>query len=207
MNDLTASSQKSDQISTDGLNPPSTTRPHLARRRYLIDRRRQLRTAALTAGVSIFLLAVVNIAFGVMRTSQSMVLSTAAPQLGPVLEKQDATFGAMLLVISVIFVVGVVAITIAETHRTAGAIYAVKQRLDRVRDGDLQVKLKLRKRDTLRNLVVPFNEMVSSLRDTALAEADELDRLANEASSAGAGDSGLAARLRELAERKRDIHT
>ena len=207
MNDSTASSQKSDQISIDEPNPPTTTRPHLARRRYLIDRRRQLRTAALTAGVSIFLLAVVNIAFGVMRTSQSMVLSTAAPQLGPVLEKQDATFGAMLLVISVIFVVGVVAITIAETHRTAGAIYAVKQRLDRVRDGDLQVKLKLRKRDTLRNLVVPFNEMVSSLRDTALAEADELDRLANEASSAGAGDSGLAARLRELAERKRDIHT
>ena len=208
MSDSTASNQKSDQISTDEPNPPPTTRPHMARRRYLIDRRRQLRTVALTAGVSIFLLVVVNIAFAVMRTSQSMVLSTAAPQLRPVLEKQDATFGTMLMVISVIFVAGVVAITIAETHRTAGAIYAVKQRLERVRDGDFQVKLRLRKRDTLRDLMVPFNEMVSSLRTRAVAEADELDRLADEASSAEAGDSGLvAARLREIAQGKRDIHT
>jgi len=161
-----------------------------------------LRTAALTAGVSIFLLVVVNIAFAVMRTSQSMVLSSAAPQLGPILEKQDATFGTMLMVISAIFVVGVVAITIAETHRTAGAIYAVKQRLERVRDGDFQVNLRLRKRDTLRDLVVPFNEMVSSLRNRVVAEADELDRLADEA-----GDSALAPRLRELAEKKRDIQT
>ena len=207
MNDSTASGQKSDRISTDELNPPSTTRPHLARRRYLIDRRRQLRTVALTAGVTIFLLVVVNIAFAVMRTSQSMVLSSAAPQLRPVLEKQDATFGTMLMVISAVFVVGVVAITIAETHRTAGAIFAVRQRLERVRDGDFQIKLRLRKRDTLRDLMVPFNEMVTSLRTRALAEADELDRLADKASSAPAGDSGLAARLHKLAERKRDIHT
>ena len=202
MNDSTASSQKRDQISRDELSPPSTTRPHLTRRRYLIDRRRQLRTVVLTSGVTIFLLVVVNIAFAVMRTSQSMVLSSAAPQLGPVLEKQAATFGTMLMVFSAIFVVGVVAITIAETHRTAGAIYAVKQRLERVRDGDFQVNLRLRKRDTLRDLVVPFNEMVSSLRNRVVAEADELDRLADEA-----GDSALAARLRELAERKRDIQT
>ena len=207
MNDSTTSNQKSDQISTDEPNPPPTTRPHMARRRYLIDRRRQLRTVALTAGVSIFLLVVVNIAFAVMRTSQSMVLSTAAPQLRPVLEKQDATFGTMLMVISVIFVAGVVAITIAETHRTAGAIYAVKQRLERVRDGDFQVKLKLRKRDTLRDLMVPFNEMAGSLRNRLLAEADELDRLADEASSGPAEDSGIAVRLRELADRKRDIQT
>jgi len=48
---------------------------------------------------------------------------------------------------------------------------------------------------------------VSALRSNALAEADELDRLADEASSAPSGDSGLAARLRELAEKKRDIQT
>jgi len=207
MNDSKATGQERDQTSPGGSHAPPTTRPHIVRRRYLIDRRRQLRTVALTAGVTIFLLAVVNIAFGVMRSSQSMVLSAAAPQLSPVLEKQDASFASTLMVISVVFVIGIVAITIAETHRTAGAIYAVKQRLDRVRDGDIHVTLSLRKRDTLRDLVAPFNEMVSALRSNALAEADELDRLADEASSAPSGDSGLAARLRELAEKKRDIQT
>jgi len=110
-------------------------------------------------------------------------------------------------VISIVFVIGIVAITIAETHRTAGAIYAVKQRLDRVRDGDFQATLKLRKRDTLRDLVAPFNEMVGALRSEALSEADELDHLADEASSTPSGNSGLAARLRELAEKKRNLGT
>jgi methyl-accepting chemotaxis protein len=205
MNHSTPSVPSSDQTSTAGLNPPPKGRPHFARRRYLIDRRRQLRTAALTSGVAIFLLVVVNLAFGVMRSSQSMVLTAAAPQLRPVLEKQDATNGTMLVVFSAVFVVGVAMITIAETHRTAGAIYAVRQRIDRVRDGDLHSLLRLRKRDSLNDLVLPFNEMVGRLQKSAIAEADELDRLADEASSGPAENSGLAAKLREIADRKRKI--
>ncbi len=207
MNDSTASATENAPTVTGGSKPSPNARPHLARRRYLIDRRRQLRTVALTSGVTIFLLTIVNIAFGILRTSQSMVLSSAAPQLKPILEKQDANFAGVLALLSAVFVIGVAIITIAETHRTAGAIFAVKQRLDRVRDGDLHATLKLRERDTLQNLVDPFNEMVGSLRHRALSEADELDRLADDASSDTADPSGLAARIRELADRKRTIAT
>ena len=204
MNDTTATPDMLDQTPAAGAATTPPVRPRVYRRQYLVDRKRQLRTVVLTAGVTIFLLAIVNIAFGVMRASQSMVLSTAAPQLRPVLEQQDASFATTLLVISAIFVAGVSIITIAETHRTAGAIYAVKQRLERVRDGGLKVNLNLRKRDTLRDLMAPFNEMVASLRDRVLADADELDRLADEASSATADPAALAARLRELADGKRE---
>jgi methyl-accepting chemotaxis protein len=204
MNDTAATPDMLDQISTSGASTLPPVRPRVYRRQYLVDRKRQLRTVVLTAGVTLFLLAIVNIAFGVMRASQSMVLSAAAPQLGPILEQQDSSFATTLLVISLIFVGGVSIITIAETHRTAGAIYAVKQRLERVRDGGLRVTLDLRKRDTLRDLMAPFNEMVASLRDRVLADADELDRLADEASSATADPAVLAARLRELAEQKRE---
>jgi methyl-accepting chemotaxis protein len=204
MNDTTATPDMLDQTPAAGATATPPVRPRVYRRQYLVDRKRQLRTVVLTAGVTIFLLAIVNIAFGVMRASQSMVLSTAAPQLRPVLEQQDASFATTLLVISAIFVAGVSIITIAETHRTAGAIYAVKQRLDRVRDGGLRVTLDLRKRDTLRDLMAPFNEMVASLRDRVLADADELDRLADEASSATADPAELAARLRQLADGKRE---
>jgi len=204
MNDTTATPDMLDQTPAAGAATTPPVRPRVYRRQYLVDRKRQLRTVVLTAGVTIFLLAIVNISFGVMRASQSMVLSTAAPQLRPVLEQQDSSFATTLLVISAIFVAGVSIITIAETHRTAGAIYAVKQRLDRVRDGGLKVNLNLRKRDTLRDLMAPFNEMVASLRDRVLADADELDRLADEASSATADPAALAARLRELADGKRE---
>ncbi|MEX1311994.1 MAG: methyl-accepting chemotaxis protein [Candidatus Sulfomarinibacteraceae bacterium] len=204
MNDTTATPDMLDQTPAVGAATTPSIRPRVYRRQYLVDRRRQLRTVVLTAGVTIFLLAIVNIAFGVMRASQSMVLSAAAPQLRPILEQQDSSFATTLLVISFIFVAGVAIITVAETHRTAGAIYAMKQRLDRVRDGGLHVTLDLRKRDTLRDLMEPFNEMVASLRDRVLADADDLDRLADQASSATADPAALAARLRELADRKRE---
>ena len=44
----------------------------------------------------------------------------------------------------------------------------------------------------------PFNEMVGSLRDRALSEADELDRIAEQASSATADPAEVAARLHEV---------
>jgi methyl-accepting chemotaxis protein len=175
------------------------------RRQYVIDRRRQYRTAALTSGLAIILLIVVNLAFTILRNSQSMVLSAAAPQLRPVLEAQDSKVGTMLLVASVIFVGGVFVLTIAETHRTAGAVYALQNALDRVRRGDFQTLLRLRQRDTLLDLKFPFNDMLISLRDRALAEASELEQLAEEVSSGALEAPELVARLTELAERNRDF--
>ena len=176
-------------------------RPYFRRRQYIVDKRRQYRTAALTSGLTILLLVVVNIAFSILRTSQTIVLTAAAPELGPILDAQDTKVGTMLIVISIVFVVGIFVLTIAETHRTAGAVYAVKQRLIRLRDGDYRVDLNLRPRDNLRDLMEPFNDMVASLRDRAQADAAELERLADEA-----GDgSAIGAALRELAQQKRTL--
>ena len=185
---------------TDSKSTPET-RPRVIRRHYVIDRRRQFRTAALTSGLAFLLLLVVNVAFGFLRASQAMMLTSAAPQLKPVLEAQDAKTATLLAVVSLVFIVGVFILTIAETHRTAGAIYAVKQRLDRVRDGDLHVRLQLRPRDNLRDLRGPFDEMVGALRERTLADADTLGRLAEEASD----NPELAAKLRTLADEKRTL--
>lgn len=184
---------------------PATKRPPMMRRKYVIDRRRQFRSAALTSGLALVLLIIVNTAFTVLRDSQSMVLSAAAPQLGPALEAQDARVGTMLIVVSVIFVIGVFVITIAETHRTAGAVYAMQKALDRVRTGDYQTLLRMRPRDTLADLKFPFNDMLIALRDRMLTEADELEQLAEEASSGALDAPELASRLVDLAKRNRDF--
>jgi len=205
MHETTTSADKIHPPSVGDLNSPTTTRPRIARRHYVIDRRRQYRAAALTSGLAFILLVIVNTAFTVLRNSQSMVLSAAAPKLRPVLEAQDTRIGALLLVASVVFVAGVFVITIAETHRTAGAVYALQKAFDRVRMGDYQTLLRLRPRDTLLDLRFPFNDMLISLRDRALKDAGELEQLAEEASSGALEAPELVARLTELAERNRDF--
>ncbi len=203
MHETTTSADKIHPPTDKNLNPPTTARPRIIRRHYVIDRRRQYRAAALTSGLAIILLIVVNTAFTILRDSQSMVLSAAAPKLRPVLEAQDTRVGTMLLVASVVFVAGVFVITIAETHRTAGAVYALQKAFDRVRMGDYQTLLRLRPRDTLLDLRFPFNDMLISLRDRALTDAGELEQLAEEASSGALDASALASRLVDFAERKR----
>lgn len=178
--------------------------PKIRRRTYVLDRRRQYRTAFLTSSLAALLLIIVNTAFIILRSSQTMAITAAAPELGSTLSQQDSRTGTMLILASVIFVIGVFVITIAETHRTAGAVYAVCRALERVSDGDYRTPLRLRPTDNLRNLRNPFNEMVSTLRKQALAQADDLDRLTKLA-TAGTDNATLAEELSLLAEKNRKL--
>jgi hypothetical protein len=175
------------------------------RRQILIDRGRQLRTAALTTSLAAFLLIAINVAFYVLRTSQTMVLTSVAPQLEPMLAERDAKFAAMLLLISVVFAAGVFLLTIYQTHLTAGAVFAVKRRIDQLRQGDYQTKMRLRPRDNLQDLTGPFNDMLASLREHELADAEELDRLAARIATGDTDPTELAAVLRDLAAKKREM--
>ena len=191
-----------------GATPPrQSARPRVIRRRYLIDPGRQLRTAVMTTSLVAVLVLLVNLGFGFLRSSQTSFLAAVAPQLTPVIERQDDIFWLIMIVMSVLLVVGVSLKTIVETHHTAGAVFAVRQRLERVADGDLRVVLKLRQGDNLQNLEKPFNDMVSSLRSRALVEAAGLDELAMKAETIDSGGSDLARALHVLAQHKRQIGT
>ena len=131
--------------------------PRIRRRSYVLDRRRQYRTALLTSGLAALLLIIVNTAFILLRTSQTMAITASAPQLGSTLTQQDSRTGTMLILASVIFVIGVFVITIAETHRTAGAVFAVCRALEGVSDGDYRTPLRLRPTDNLLDLRSPFD--------------------------------------------------
>jgi len=187
--------------------PLQSARPKVIRRRYLIDPKRQLRTAVMTTSLVAILVLLVNLGFAFLRSSQTSFLAAVAPQLTPVIERQDDIYWLIMLVMSVLLVVAVSLKTIVETHHTAGAVFAVRQRLERVTEGDLQVVLKLRRGDNLQDLEKPFNAMVSSLRSRALAEAGALDELAMKAESLGADGEDLARTLHGLAQLKRQIGT
>ncbi len=185
---------------------PDEPMPHrVVRRHYLIDPRRQLRAVVMTTSVVAVLVILVNVGFALLRLSQSSFLSAVAPQLGPVLDRQDTTYSWVMILFSVVLVAAVSAKTIVDTHRTAGAVFAVKQRLERVRQGDLHVTLKLRRNDNLQDLEQPFNEMVSTLRDRALDEASQLDKLAAKAVGMGAAGQAIARDLQGLADFRRQV--
>jgi methyl-accepting chemotaxis protein len=185
---------------------PDEPMPHrVVRRHYLIDPRRQLRAVVMTTSVVAVLVILVNVGFALLRLSQSSFLSAVAPQLGHVLDRQDTTYSWVMILFSVVLVAAVSAKTIVDTHRTAGAVFAVKQRLERVRQGDLHVTLKLRRNDDLQDLEQPFNEMVSTLRDRALDEASQLDKLAAKAVGMGAAGQAIAQDLQGLADFRRQV--
>jgi len=192
---------------TDATRPGSdeTAPRRIFRRRYLIDPKRQLRTVVMTTSVVAVLVILVNLGFALLRVSQSSFLSAVAPQLGPVLERQNTTYSWLMLVLSIALLVLVSGKTIVETHRTAGAVFAVRQRLERVRQGDLHVSLKLRQNDNLQDLEQPFDEMVAALRDRALAEASKLEELAAAAATLGPEADGIARSLGDLALAKRRL--
>lgn len=185
--------------------PTDSARPRVLRRRYLIDPKRQLRAVVMTTSVVGILVLLVNLGFILLRVSQSTFLSAVAPQLGPVLQRQDMTYSWVMIVFSVVLVVAVSLKTIVETHRTAGAVFAVKQRLERVRQGDFHVTLKLRRKDSLEDLEQPFNEMVAALRDRSLEEATRIEKLAAEAARLGDDGEAVARGLQDLALSKRQI--
>jgi len=182
----------------------TTTRPpRVIRRKYINDPKRQLRTAILTTALVFVLLVFVNLGFFLLRTSQTSILSAAAPQLTTILAEQDSTRMLIMISISVVLMITVFIVTIVETHRTAGAVVAMGQRLERVRDGDYHISLKFRHRDNLKDLESPFNEMVASLRKRADDDAVVLDELAAKAEALEGDDDGLSRTLRDLAESKR----
>ncbi len=73
--------------------------------------------------------------------------------------------------------------------------------------GDLGVRLKLPAHDNLQDLEAPFNDMVSSFRSRALADAESLDQLAMRAGNIGSDGDDLATVLHDLAGIKRQIGT
>lgn len=172
------------------------------RRSFLVNRR-QLRTTLLILGLVFALLILVNLALYALRSADDAGASVSV--LKEVMQEADQNEMLMIILASVVVLAGVFVVTIIETHRTAGAAFAVGRQMRRVADGHLDVALQLRRGDNLRELEGPFNDMIDSLKDQANEDVAILERLANDVKSAQTDDDAarVAAELRDLAARKR----
>lgn len=171
----------------------------LVRRRYLVNRKRQLRAAVLVTFVALIPIIGLNVGLRLGAIAQTQTLFADAP---PEARQKIAEFdrGEMLLVLvgSLVYLGGVFAMTILETHQTSGAAVGIIRHFRNIRDGRYDAKLHLRDSDNLQELVVPFNQMTVALTERAIQASALLSDLAAEAEALDGGDS-LSRELRELA--------
>ena len=176
------------------------------RRQYVINREKQLRSAFLVVVVVVLLLVPLNYSLHTVRQQETATITASNPELRPLMESRDRIELVVGLLASVVIMGGVFVLTIIETHRTAGAAFAIRRRLDLVREGRLSAELHLRGGDNLRELEAPFNAMTEALRSRASDEAIALEELADQVADIVVPQEAhaLATRLRHLARKRRE---
>ena len=171
------------------------------RRQFLIDHRVQLRAVALTGALALTLLVLLNVTLYFARENGTAVLLTSSPELAATLAEQDRVELFVVALSSLVFLCGVMALTIFETHRTAGAAWNLARHMAAVQAGHYDIQLHLRKGDSLPDLEPAFNDMTRALQERAWASAEVLEYLAEKAEQLGSHPESahIAERLREEA--------
>ena len=132
------------------------------RRRYFIDKRLQTKYVVLT----ILLLVVYTFLFVVILTFPYIVpLASSAP----IEEQAKAARTLLTLHKSIWPALGVVMLIMSSasifiTHKIAGPVYRFRKVLAEISDGNLDISVKLRDKDDLKDLAEDFNLVISDLR-------------------------------------------
>ena len=172
------------------------------RRRFLLKPRSQIRLSVVTAGIVLIALVVFNLSLYSATMKTAALLLASAPEMAGMVKAQDRVEVYVLILASSFFVIGALILAIVETHRTVGAAFNIERKLGEMARGDYSVRVKLRKRDQLRELEAGVNKLGEELCRRTREEAEILEQLGREAESI-AGASPIAARLHQLAESKR----
>ena len=175
------------------------------RKRFLVNRRYQLKIALLAVALVLAVLVLLNFSLFSTAMRETEAAMSIAPQFEEYLKAQDKAQFLLILLASLIFVVGVFLVSLLETHKTAGAAVNIRNRMDEVRSGNYRVRVHLRKGDHLEELEDAFNRMAAALGDQAWQEIVVLEQLASRLEEAGDRPvpDEIPATVRRLAETRR----
>ena len=130
------------------------------RRQFVVDARYQLRAGVLVGIVAIALLVLLNASLILPERTPSDSLA-ASPR--PPFQASDRSSFALLLLGSAVFLGGVVVVGLLESHRTAGAAFAIRRAVDGLRDGQTEVRVRLRRGDHLQDLARSINQLAETI--------------------------------------------
>jgi hypothetical protein len=132
------------------------------RRQYVVDARYQLRAGVLVGMVAVALLVLLNLSL-LSQSPPATGVAESVPRARQAPAGPNGTSWALLLVGSGVFVAGVIAIGVLESHRTAGAAYAIRRSIEQLREGGTGVRVHLRRGDHLQDLAAALNQLAESL--------------------------------------------
>jgi len=130
------------------------------RRQFVVDARYQLRAGVLVGTVAVVLLVLLNASLILQDRATS---AAAASVVSPLLAGQDRASWALLLLGSAVFLGGVILVGVMESHRTAGAAYAIRRAVDAIRDGRSEIRVRLRRGDHLQDLAKSINQLAETI--------------------------------------------
>lgn len=128
------------------------------RRQFVVDARYQLRSGVLVGVVALVLLVLLNAALIVPHRVTAGAAAAHPPFAG-----QDGISWALVLTGSAVLLAGVILIGILESHRTAGAAYAIGRAVDAIREGRSEIRIRLRQGDHLQELARSINRLAETI--------------------------------------------
>ncbi len=132
------------------------------RRQFVVDSRYQLRAGVLVGLVAIILLVLLNASLILPRPTAATA-PTVATSARPPFQASDRSSIALVLLGSAVFLGGVIVVGLMESHRTAGAAFAIRRVVDGLREGQSQVRVRLRRGDHLQDLARSINQLAETI--------------------------------------------
>jgi len=144
------------------------------RKTYLINPRFQWRFIAFMAAVSLLAIAVLflsNVLF--FREMEQAALSIGLTRDNPYfdfLDEQKSSLYTLYFGVSGVAFVLMMAVGILYSHRIAGPLHNLRNKMQRIAEGEEPSKVEFRRRDQFRELAESFNAMIARLRDTGKSD-------------------------------------
>ena len=132
------------------------------RRQFVVDARYQLRAGVLVGLVALVLLVLLNAALIVPHRAAAGGAAAIAAARTPY-ASQDGISWALVLTGSAVLLAGVILIGVLESHRTAGAAYAIGRAVDAIREGRPEIRIRLRQGDHLQELARSINRLAETI--------------------------------------------
>src|SRR3989338_9532013 len=141
------------------------------RTRYLVQPKFQLLFSGILAGIALIVAVAVGAIIYVLIYSHNLIFVKynvhTSPEFLDLLIRQGKmvtttwilSFSAVAIIL---FVAGMFL-----SHRMAGPLYALLREMKKIKEGKLNARLTLRKRDDFKNLKSPFNQWVETLQHEA----------------------------------------
>ncbi len=144
----------------------------IRRKKYLIKGTFQFKFAAVI--VFAILLTIALVGWDVYYTIGMLLMEKGGD---PYLLSFVKSFNALLLKKLPLLLVFITFLSIFISHEISGPVYHLEKSLRKVKDGDFNEHIKLRKGDELKDLAIAFNEMTGALRNLTLKNNEKIKKI------------------------------